>query len=65
MKKMKLLSLLITIIMVTSVFAQKKPNIFVIWEDDIGISNISQNNRGMMGYMTGQMLLEIKKTNQL
>ncbi len=31
---------------------QKKPNILVIWGDDIGIWNISHNNRGMMGYMT-------------
>ena len=30
----------------------KKPNILVIWGDDIGIWNISHNNRGMMGYMT-------------
>ena len=31
---------------------QKTPNILVIWGDDIGISNISHNNRGMMGYQT-------------
>jgi arylsulfatase A-like enzyme len=30
----------------------QKPNILVIWGDDIGTSNISHNNRGMMGYMT-------------
>lgn len=30
----------------------KKPNILVIWGDDIGISNISHNNRGLLGYMT-------------
>jgi arylsulfatase A-like enzyme len=29
-----------------------KPNILVIWGDDIGISNISHNNRGIMGYST-------------
>ena len=29
-----------------------KPNILVIWGDDIGTWNISHNNRGMMGYMT-------------
>jgi arylsulfatase len=29
-----------------------KPNILVIWGDDIGIWNISHNNRGMMGYRT-------------
>ncbi len=32
--------------------AGKKPNILVIWGDDIGTSNISHNNRGMMGYKT-------------
>ena len=38
----------------TSAFAQtvKKPNILVIWGDDIGTWNISHNNRGMMGYQT-------------
>jgi arylsulfatase A-like enzyme len=29
-----------------------KPNILVIWGDDIGVWNISHNNRGMMGYRT-------------
>ncbi|KAF1710515.1 arylsulfatase [Pseudoxanthomonas kalamensis DSM 18571] len=34
-------------------FAQNaKPNILVIWGDDIGTWNISHNNRGMMGYRT-------------
>lgn len=36
----------------TSVMAQNKPNILVIWGDDIGIWNISYNSRGMMGYQT-------------
>jgi arylsulfatase len=30
----------------------KKPNILVIWGDDIGTWNISANNRGMLGYRT-------------
>jgi len=30
----------------------KKPNVLVIWGDDIGVWNISFNNRGMMGYRT-------------
>ena len=30
----------------------KKPNILVIWGDDIGQSNISQYTHGMMGYKT-------------
>ena len=31
---------------------QEKPNILVIWGDDIGYWNISHNNHGMMGYRT-------------
>ena len=34
------------------VTAADKPNILVIWGDDIGTWNISHNNRGMMGYRT-------------
>ncbi len=30
----------------------KKPNILVIWGDDIGYWNISAYNQGMMGYKT-------------
>lgn len=37
----------------TPVWAQtKKPNILVIWGDDIGIHNISAYNLGIMGYHT-------------
>ena len=32
--------------------AQKKPNILIIWGDDIGYWNISAYNQGMMGYRT-------------
>ena len=32
--------------------ADTKPNILVIWGDDIGYWNISHNNHGMMGYQT-------------
>src|SRR3974390_2967309 len=38
-----------------SAFAQqpkKKPNILVIWGDDVGYWNISAYNQGMMGYHT-------------
>ena len=31
---------------------QKKPNILVIWGDDIGQFNVSAYNMGMMGYRT-------------
>ena len=33
-------------------FAQGKPNILVIWGDDIGIANISAYSDGVMGYTT-------------
>ena len=32
--------------------AAQKPNIVVIWGDDIGISNISAYSEGLMGYQT-------------
>ena len=32
--------------------AAKKPNILVLWGDDIGWWNISYNNLGQMGYRT-------------
>jgi arylsulfatase len=35
-----------------SAHAADKPNILVIWGDDVGIWNISANSRGMMGYRT-------------
>ena len=35
-----------------SAMAAKKPNIVVIWGDDIGYWNISAYNQGMMGYET-------------
>jgi arylsulfatase A-like enzyme len=31
---------------------EEKPNILVIWGDDVGYWNISHNNHGMMGYRT-------------
>ena len=36
----------------TAAAQEKKPNILVIWGDDIGTWNISHNSRGMMGYKT-------------
>ena len=31
---------------------QKRPNILVIWGDDIGVHNVSAYNHGIMGYRT-------------
>ena len=33
-------------------FAADKPNILIIWGDDIGIFNVSAYNDGIMGYRT-------------
>jgi arylsulfatase len=35
-----------------SAWAAEKPNILVIWGDDIGVHNISAYNNGLMGYET-------------
>jgi arylsulfatase A-like enzyme len=45
-------ALLATVLVSSASAAEKKPNILVIWGDDIGTWNISHNNRGMMGYKT-------------
>jgi len=42
----------LALLMGLSCFAQDKPNILVIWGDDIGRSNISAYTMGMMGYRT-------------
>ena len=53
MKKTKQIgALLMIMVMAFSVTAQDKPNILVIWGDDIGQSNISAYTMGMMGYRT-------------
>ena len=46
----KILSLVILAFMSLPASAQDKPNILVIWGDDIGPFNVSAYNRGMMGY---------------
>jgi len=45
-------ALLTTALVASAPAADKKPNILVIWGDDIGYWNISHNNHGMMGYKT-------------
>ena len=47
-----LLSLLATLILASPLAAQDKPNILIIWGDDIGQFNVSAYNMGMMGYKT-------------
>jgi len=42
----------LTVLAHTQLFAADKPNILVIWGDDIGQSNISAYTRGLMGYTT-------------
>ena len=43
---------LVVVLFSTITFAQDKPNILVIWGDDVGYWNISHNSHGMMGYET-------------
>ncbi|MGQ7944536.1 arylsulfatase [Flavobacterium sp. WC2509] len=51
MKKMNYLWVLL-LATVSTISAQKKPNILILWGDDIGISNISAYSNGLMGYTT-------------
>ena len=44
--------LLCVLLASTSAWAAERPNILVIWGDDIGLTNLSINSRGMMGYRT-------------
>jgi arylsulfatase len=39
-------------LLASTALAQTKPNILVIWGDDIGPTNISANTHGLMGYRT-------------
>ncbi len=48
----KILTLVILVATSSLASAQSKPNILVIWGDDIGWFNVSAYNRGMMGYKT-------------
>ncbi len=48
-----LLGFALSILFAASVHAaDKKPNILIIWGDDIGFWNVSTYNQGMMGYKT-------------
>jgi arylsulfatase A-like enzyme len=55
MKKYRFLALIIFITVswiASPAIAQQKPNIVIIWGDDIGQSNISAYTKGLMGYQT-------------
>lgn len=52
MKMNKFITSCLSFVMASMLYAQDKPNILVIWGDDIGYNNISINNQGMMGYQT-------------
>ncbi len=47
-----LLTLFMTLAFTSAATAQDRPNIIVIWGDDIGVHNISAYNMGIMGYRT-------------
>ena len=44
--------ILISVVTISANAQDKKPNILVIWGDDIGRSNISAYTMGLMGYRT-------------
>ncbi|MHC4855919.1 MAG: sulfatase-like hydrolase/transferase, partial [Planctomycetota bacterium] len=48
----KILLFMMCLFVVGLVSAAGKPNILVIWGDDIGQSNISHYTHGLMGYKT-------------
>ena len=48
----KLLGLFAVLAMSSAAYAQDKPNMLIIWGDDIGQSNISAYTFGLMGYRT-------------
>ena len=46
------IAILLALMVWTTGFAAEKPNILVIWGDDVGVHNISAYNHGIMGYQT-------------
>ena len=48
----KVISIVLLFLFCSTAYSQKKPNILVIWGDDIGTWNTSFWSRGMMGYQT-------------
>jgi arylsulfatase len=52
MKRVQTLVLPLVCLVAVAASAQDKPNILVIWGDDIGWSNLSAYNHATMGYAT-------------
>ncbi len=51
--RLELLGFVLSVLLAASAqAADKKPNILIIWGDDIGFWNVSAYNQGMMGYRT-------------
>ena len=46
------ISITLFCMLATAAFAQDRPNILVIFGDDIGWSNLGAYNHGVMGYQT-------------
>ena len=44
--------MVVVLLLAASASAQDKPNILVIWGDDVGRSNISAYTHGLVGYHT-------------
>jgi arylsulfatase len=51
-KKFQITVMSLALLMLSGALFAQKPNILVIWGDDVGQSNISAYTRGMMGYNT-------------
>jgi arylsulfatase len=49
-KTSRLLAFIVALAFASTAIAQDKPNILIIWGDDIGWFNVSAYNHGMMGY---------------
>ena len=49
---MRVIFFLLSFVFAGQALAQDKPNMLIIWGDDIGFWNLSTNNMGMMGYDT-------------
>ena len=52
LRSLTLLLCLLGVFTISTEAAADKPNILVIWGDDVGITNISAYSHGLMGYQT-------------